>query len=181
MFSSFGNVFGSKSSFVQCNSNGNTIVINGKQYASVTRVILETVTHERIAVPGEYNAVKIRVDGNCGRIETQSGDVTVEGECLDGVKTMSGSVTIAKNCNNSVSTMSGSVEVGGKVKGSVTTMSGSIRHAVHKLVDKTKKKKQKPVKVEKQEELQKSKKRESVTIKDEEDDSDRPEKKVKRT
>jgi lipopolysaccharide export system protein LptA len=55
--------------------------------------------------------VYITVDGTCGSIQTQSGDVTVTGDV-----------------NGSVSTMSGGVSCG-KVGGSVSTMSGRIVQA----------------------------------------------------
>jgi autotransporter translocation and assembly factor TamB len=138
----FTQLFGAGGGGIQTMSiNGTTVVINGQAYDKVTRVLLETVDKKRVAVPGEFSSLDIRVQGDCRSVETQSGSVTVEGSCEAAIKTMSGDVTLEQHCGGSVSTMSGSVNVGGKVKGSVSTMSGNIRHAVKQLVKKKEKKK----------------------------------------
>lgn len=133
----FSNLVGSvgnaaTSSFIQINNatDGTTVFINGEQYEEVVRVVLERTRHRRTELPAAYAAtgLQILVTGDCGRIDSSSGNVTVEGDCGDSIRTMSGSVSVGQDCAGSVSTMSGSVEVSGGVRGSVSTMSGAIRH-----------------------------------------------------
>ena len=96
---------------------GNSITINGNQ------VFVDGV---QIEIP-EQKQISIVVNGECDRVDTTSGDVTVHGNTGD-VKTMSGDVTLRTgSISGSVSTMSGDVTCGGGILGNVKTMSGDIK------------------------------------------------------
>ncbi len=136
----------SGTSFIQCGRNGQTVVINGQAYDAVTRVVLETTQRQRVAVPGEFERLELRVQGDCERIDCKAGEVIVEGDCLGSVKTMSGSVSVARSCKGDVGTMSGAVDVAGNVRGSVRTMSGAIRHSMQRVLKVERKKKRTPLK-----------------------------------
>jgi hypothetical protein len=147
-----------RNSFIQCSSQGNTVVINGDVYDQVVRVVLETTERKRIPIAGEFTSplLEITVRGDCERVETSSGNATVQGNC-ESVKTMSGDATVEGKCKGSISTMSGSVQCG-NVGGSVSTMSGSVRHTVSQLANKATKK-------------QKKKKKQVVEVNEEEEEA----------
>jgi hypothetical protein len=88
-------------------SNGK-VIIDGKDY---------TPSDEKevnIAVVGNLENIEVdmcnifSISGNCGSVQTTSGDVTIKGEVEGNVQTLSGDI----NC--------------GIVKGNITTMSGNI-------------------------------------------------------
>lgn len=105
-------------------------VINGVEFSGRNVVITGNdviIDGKRVEIP-EQKHITIAVHGDCDRIDTTSGDVTVAG-VAGSVGTMSGDVTVTQGgIDGSVKTMSGDVTANGNIGGGVSTMSGDIRH-----------------------------------------------------
>ncbi len=87
------------------NYTGNNIsIINGDIVGG--DVIVDGVTMTK----GLQGNIEVTVIGNCNKVETISGDVTVQGDVSCGVKTMSGDVS-AHDIKGGVKTMSGDINL----------------------------------------------------------------------
>jgi hypothetical protein len=107
----------------------NTIRINNNSYAGNSIVISNgKVIIDGKEVTPDSKEINITVDGNIGELKVDAcNTVSVKGN-IGYVKTQSGDVDITGDViNGSVSTMSGDI-VCGNVGGSISTMSGDITH-----------------------------------------------------
>lgn len=88
-----------------------------------------TISGDKVIVDGVEQSsslvgpVSVQVNGDVERLESSSGNVTVQG-AAGSVKTTSGDVRCG-DVQGSVNTMSGDV-TSGKISGSVSTMSGDV-------------------------------------------------------
>jgi hypothetical protein len=107
----------------------NTISING---VTITAGRSINIRNGKITVDGgdvtpDAKQIKIEITGNVERLEADCCEtITVNGDCGP-VSTQSGDVKVGGAVSGPVQTMSGSV-VCGSVGGSVSTMSGSVVH-----------------------------------------------------
>ena len=96
--------------------NGNSIVISNNKVIIDGNDCTPDSKDIKIEVVGNIESIKadccnyIKVTGDSGNIQSQSGDIEIEG-----------------NVSGNVSTMSGNVDCG-NIQGSVSTMSGNIKY-----------------------------------------------------
>lgn len=104
-------------------------VINGKSYSGNSISVKNgSVTIDGVKQSQELDHnVTIEIHGNVSMIQTECGNVTVNGD-VETAKTMSGDLDISGNAIGDSSTMSGDININGSVGGSVYTMSGDIKH-----------------------------------------------------
>lgn len=87
---------------------GNKVIIDGKDCTPDSKEI-------NITVNGNLSKLKadvcntIQINGDCGNVQTQSGDVEIEGAVSGSVSTMSGDVDCG-DIGGNVSTMSGDIK-----------------------------------------------------------------------
>jgi hypothetical protein len=107
--------------------SGSSISVNGVRYSGNNI----TITNDKVIIDGVEQSqtlvgpITVNVEGNCGDIETGSGDVNVSGSSGN-VQTGSGKVK-CQDVKGNVQTGSGNVNCG-KVSGNVRTGSGDINH-----------------------------------------------------
>ena len=110
----------------------NTVIVNGKKYTvpnGNVRVIGNTIYVNNKLITDESNSIekeiKIIINGNVdGLVQTDTGNITVYGDCNKNISTMSGDVE-CKNVGGNIKTQSGDVKCG-NVAGDISTMSGDV-------------------------------------------------------
>jgi len=106
----------------------NTINLNGSLYSGNSIV----VSNGKIFIDGkdttpDSKTIKITVVGDVDELKVDSCNTVKITGIVNSVNTQSGDVEIDGNVTGSIQTMSGDVECG-EVGGSISTMSGNIKH-----------------------------------------------------
>lgn len=107
-----------------------SVVINGKVYENINGTM--TITDKGIFVNGqpieEYKepvTIKVVIKSNVDRVDSNCGNVTVEGDAHT-VCSQNGSIQVNGNVTNNATTENGAIYVRGSIGGNVTTNNGSI-------------------------------------------------------
>lgn len=84
------------------------VTINGKEYPGNNI----SINNGDVIIDGKkhnINTKSIHIVGNVNKVETTSGDITIEGDVLKKAETMSGDITVHGDIKGKVETMSGDV------------------------------------------------------------------------
>ena len=99
------------------------MTVNGQEVTAPEKADINVIVNGTLVWFGPP-PVLINLTGDCGSINTASGDVTVTGDCGT-VETVSGDIEVGWNVGGNVSSISGNVEAQ-KIQGSVSTISGRV-------------------------------------------------------
>ncbi len=110
------------------------VVINGKSFNCKGGSI--SVSNNRVIIDGKdvtgldsfsEKEINITIEGNCGDVSIEVGNITVNGSVTKSVRNTNGNIDISGDVGGDVKTTNGSIDCG-NVNGDVKTVNGNIKH-----------------------------------------------------